>query len=68
MAKVAYEGDVPVMRALRSFVRWRAPDENVSRWKHRWGFHTTGVIWDAPLTKVCGRGKGLDTPDGDEST
>ena len=29
---------------------------NVTRWRHKWGFHTRGVMWDTPLAKWAGNG------------
>ena len=42
MAWTTYDGDVPVLKALRSILRWRTTlgegvdPANVSRWKHTW--------------------------------
>ena len=30
---------------------------SVSKWKHRWGFHNRGVVWDAPMATWAGEGK-----------
>ena len=60
-----YDGHVPVVKAPRSVLRWRATawwrtksawgvrvdPMNVSRWKHTWGFHDRGVVWDAPTAQ-----------------
>ena len=29
----------------------------VSRWKHQWGFHNRGVVWDTLVSKCAGEGK-----------
>ena len=29
---------------------------NVSRWKHQWGHHNRGVVWDTPLSEWSGPG------------
>ena len=34
---------------------------NVTRWKHRFGFHNRGVQWDTPMSMWAGEGKDLDT-------
>ena len=32
---------------------------NVTRWKHKFGFHNRGVQWDTPMSKWAGEGKDL---------
>ena len=34
---------------------------NVTRCKHKFGFHNRGVQWDAPMSKWAGRREGLKT-------
>ena len=60
MAWATYDGDVLVVKALRSLLRWRTTTwwrnrslwkmrvdpMNVSRWKHKCGFHNRGVVWN----------------------
>ena len=66
-----YDGDVAIMRALRSILGWRttawwrnrsawemATDpNNVQRWKHKLGFHNRGVQWDTPMSRWAGEEK-----------
>ena len=65
-----YEGDVPIMRALRSILAWRTSawwrsraswvmawdPNNVHSWKHEVGFHNRGVQWDTPVARWAGEG------------
>ena len=65
------DGDVPIMKALRSILGWRntawwrnrsawevATDpKNVQRWKHKFGFHNRGVQWDTPMSRRAGEVK-----------
>ena len=69
-----YDGEVPVMRVLRSILGWRTTSwwrnrsvwsikkdpAHATRWKHKIGFHNRGVQWDTPMSMSAG-GKGLDT-------
>ena len=71
MRWAVYDGDVPIMLALRSLLGWRttawwrsrsswcmAWDPNsVQRWKHKVGFHNRGVQWDTPMARWVGEGK-----------
>ena len=57
-----YEGEVPVLKALRSVIGWRTTawwrnrsawgmkwdPLNFTCWKHKWRFHNRGVTWDWP--------------------
>ena len=66
-----YDGDVPIMKALRSLLGWRtttwrrgrsawemATDPaNVTRWKHKFGFHSRGTQQDTPMAKWAGERK-----------
>ena len=68
------DGDVPVMSAFRSVLGWRTTawwrsrsagsvnndPANVTRWKHKFGFHNRGVQWDS-RAKMGGRRGGSDT-------
>ena len=65
-----YDGDVPILKALRSVLEWgtttwwrnrsawaMATDPtNVARWKHKFGFHNRGTQWDTPMSKWAGEG------------
>ena len=71
MAWASCDGDVLVMNAPRSTLRWqmstwwrnrsawcmRADPINVSRWKHKWCFHNVGVVWDTPMARWAGDGR-----------
>ena len=30
---------------------------NVTRWKHKFGYHNIGVQWDTPMSKWAGEGE-----------
>ena len=66
MSWVGYEGDVPILlKAIRVALEWRTTawwrtrstrgmsedPNNVTGWKHKWGFHNRGVLWDTPIAK-----------------
>ena len=65
MTWAVYEGDVPIMLALRSILGWRTTawwrsrscwgmtcdPYNVQRWKQNVGFHNRGVQWDTPMAR-----------------
>ena len=65
-----YEGDVPMMLALRSILGWRTTawwrsraswgtawdPYNVQRWKHEFGLRNRGVQWDTPRARWAGEG------------
>ena len=71
MTWAVYDGDVPVMLALRSLLVWRTTawwrsrsswgmawdPNNVQIWKHKVGFHNRGVQWDTPMARWAGDGK-----------
>ena len=72
-----YDGEVPVMRALRAVLGWRTTSwwrsksawgvkdpANVARWKYKFGFHNGGVQWGYSKVEVGGRRKRLDTASG----
>ena len=77
-----YGGEVPFMTALRSILGWRTPTwwrnksawdiatdgTNVTRWKHKFGFHNRGVQRDTPMVKFGGRREKLDTAYGTWTT
>ena len=64
------DGDVPIMKALRSILEWKtttwwrsrsawkmATDPtDVTRWKRKFGFHKRGVQWDTPMSKWAREG------------
>ena len=66
-----YDGEVPVLKALRSMLGWRtttcwrnrcawgiATDPtNVARWKHKIRFHNRGVQCDTPMSRCAGEEK-----------
>ena len=70
MSWPGYEGDVPLVRALRSFLGWRTTawwrsraswsmawdPTNVTRWKRKVGFHNRGIQWDTPMARWAGEG------------
>ena len=63
-----FDGDVPVMLALRFILGWRTTawwrnraswgmawdTSNVQRWKHKFGFHNRGEQWDTPMARWAG--------------
>ena len=63
MTWATYDGEVLVMMALRSILGWRSAawwwnrsawcmktdPMNVTRWKHKFGFHNRGVMRDIPM-------------------
>ena len=66
-AWAAHDGDVPVMKALRSFLGWRTNDmvekssswevkvdpAAVRRWKHQFGFKNRRMMWDTSMTRCA---------------
>ena len=66
-----YDGDVPVVKALRSILRWRTTTwwrkrsawsmrvgpMNVSRWKHQWRFPQQRRALGYSMAKWAGEGK-----------
>ena len=70
MTWAVYDGDVPILLALRSILEWRTTawwrnraswgmawdSSNVQRWKHKFGFHNRGVQWDTPMASWAGEG------------
>ena len=66
-----YDGDVPIMQALRSILGWRTTawwrsrsssgmawdPGNVQRRKQKVWFHNRGVQWDTPMARWAGEGK-----------
>ena len=75
MAWATYDGDVLVVKALRSILRWRSPTWwpnrsasgmrvdpiHVSRWKHQWCFSQRGRGVGYSYGQVGWRGKRLGT-------
>ena len=71
MTWAVYDGDVPIMLALRSILEWRTTawwrsrsswgmtwdPYNVQRWKHKVGFHNRGIQWDTPMARWAGEVK-----------
>ena len=71
MTGAVYDGDVPIMLALRSIFGWRTSawwrsrsswcmtwdPYNVQRWKHIVKSHNRGVLWDTPMARWAGEGK-----------
>ena len=70
VAWAVYDGDVPVMKALRSILSWRTTawwrhksawgmrvgPTSASGWKDTWGVHTRGVVWDTLVVRWAGEG------------
>ena len=46
-----------VMVRNRSAWSMKMDPANVTRWKHKFGFHNKGVQWDTPMLKSAGEGK-----------
>ena len=71
VARATDDGDIPVMKALRSILRWRTTTwwenrsawvlhvdpRNVSTWKHQRSFHNRCVVSDIPMARWSGQGK-----------
>ena len=45
------DGEVPIMTP------YVLPTANVTRWKHKFGFHNRGVQWDTPMSRWSGEEK-----------